>query len=139
MNEQNLNPSMYGYELNTTIPVPAEVFQGMRNALDYLLGKESDERFPDLYKYVNKDTGAEVKKVTEKNKDSVIKVVDIERTLSPRESVVHRTPQGVETLRLKVKLEEVHMKMIELGVAKTQEQFDALSKEAENTEMKVVE
>lgn len=140
MNEQNFNPDMYGYEKTAMIPVPAEVFQGLRTALNYLLKKESEERYPDLYKYVDKVTGAEVKRVTEKNKDSVVKVVDVERTLTPREPVISRTVEGIETLRLKLKLEEVHMSMIENGIAKTQEQFEAENKTAdESKEMKVVE
>lgn len=139
MNEQILDPNAYGYEQSTMIPVPAEVFQGMRNALDYLLKKESDERYPDLYKYVDKVSGAEVKRVTEKNKDNVIKIVDVERTLAQREPVVNRTIEGIETLRLKLKLEGVHMDMIKTGIAKTQEQFDALSKQAESPKMEVVE
>lgn len=127
MTENQKNPNEFGYSSTDTIPTPAEQFVAVRNALDFYLEKETKVFYPEKYKYINKDTGAVIKKVTEKNADVVLKVVDIEATLNST-PVIYRSKEGLDILRLKLKSEQLHLSMIDNGTAKHVSYYEELQR-----------
>lgn len=117
MEQNEKNPNEYGYVGNETVEMEAGKFMGMKGLVDFALAKETKEYFPEKYKYVNKDTGATIKTVTEKNKHLAVKIMDVEATLNSA-PVVFRTREGIEMLRVRMMAEGVHVDMIDKGVAK---------------------
>ncbi len=127
MTENQKNPQEYGYVGDEQITMTAQQFAEMKNALDFFLEKETKLYYPELYKYINKNTGEEIKKVTEKNADVAMKVVNVEGTLQATPKIF-RTREGVDLLKLKLVTEQIHISMINTGVAKHKSYFEGLNK-----------
>lgn len=123
MEQNEKNPNEYGYVGNETVEMEAGKFMGMKGLVDFALAKETKKYFPEKYKYVNKDTGATIKTVTEKNKHLAVKIVDVEATLNSA-PVIFRTEEGIEMLRVRMMAEGVHVDMIDKGVAKHKSFFE---------------
>ena len=123
MNQNQKNPNEYGYMGDEVITMTAQEFAEMKGAIDFFLEKETKFDFPELYKYVNRDTGELIKTVTEKNKDVAVKVVDVEGTLNAKPRV-YRTQEGINLLKVKLLTEKIHMNMVESGVAKHKSFFE---------------
>jgi hypothetical protein len=126
MDENQIDPNSYGYEQTDVVSVPAELFQRVRTVLDFFLSKETQELYADNYKFVDKTTGKEV----EKPNENTTKIVDIQKTLSPKDARVYRSREGIEILRLKLMTEEVHLEMIKSGIAKHLSHFEPKKAEA---------
>lgn len=127
MDVNQINPDEFVYSQETKVEISAELFQRLREVLNYALTKETQNLYADNYKYVDKNSGAEIKKITEKNKDNAVKIVDVDKVLSPKEALVYRTREGVEVLRLKLMTEEVHMSNIQSGLSKHKSYYENLA------------
>lgn len=116
MSQKN-NPSEFGYLGNEEIVITANELVTLIQATEFFLDKETEKKIPFKFKHVNRETGAEISKVTEKNKHLALKIVDIQKTLDS-DKVLSLTPDGVELLKVKMMLEGIHVANIDKGVAK---------------------
>lgn len=131
MKQNEKNPAEYGYVGNEVITMEASKFMRMQGMIAFALEKETKEYFPEKYKYVNKETGAVVKTVTEKNKHLAVKILDVEATLAST-PVIFRTREGVEMLKVRLLTEGVHVDMIDKGIAKHKSFFENFVDESPN-------
>jgi len=127
MKQNEKNPAEYGYVGNEEITMDASKFMRIGSAIDFALSKETKEYFPEKYKYVNRDTGATIKTVTEKNKHLAVKILDVDSTLASTPTIF-RTREGIEILKVKILSEGIHIDMIDKGVAKHKSFFESMVK-----------
>lgn len=126
MKQNEKNPVEYGYVGNEEVTMIASQFMRMKTLIDFALDKETREYYPEKYKYVNRETGATIKTVTEKNKHLAVKILDIDATLGST-PVIFRTKEGIEMLKVRLISESVHIDMIDKGVAKHKSYFENAS------------
>lgn len=116
MNENVKNPQEYGYVGDEMISVPVKEYWKLKELVDATLMEETKHYFDEKYMYVNPE-GQKVEKLTEKNKATSRRIVNIEATLTSDARIL-RTPKGLDMLELKLALNKIHLDMIESGVAK---------------------
>lgn len=110
------NPSEYGYRPDQKIEIQGQVLENIFSFMEQVLEMETKVYYPEKYMYVDKETSKEIKKVTAKNKDKAIKVVDPKGTLTAKPTI-YRTQTGIAMLRFKNYMAELHYKNVEDGVA----------------------
>jgi hypothetical protein len=116
MSESVKNPAEYGYLGDEIISVPVKEYWKLKELVDATLMEETKQYFEEKYMWVSPD-GQKVEKLTEKNKPTSKRIVNVEGTLNSDAKIL-RTPKGLDMLALKLSLNQVHLNMIEAGVAK---------------------
>lgn len=122
MKDQLKDPKEYGYSGDEVISMTARDFLAIKQVLNNSLQRETKVLFPEKYKYVNRENGEDIKKVTDKNKHLAMKIVDVDAT---RMSTPHisRTPEGMDLLEAELIMTRIHVNMVDSGVAKHQSTF----------------
>lgn len=115
--KKDFNPSEYDYLGDESITINAGLFKELRSTVRYFLQKNTKAYFPQKYKYINTETGKEIKKLTDKNRDKARLIVDIEATKNSKPTI-YRTEEGQSLLYLDEYMESIHFKNVEDGVAK---------------------
>lgn len=116
------NPKEYGYEPQANTQIEGVLLLQTIQIINNLLEEETQERFPFLYKYVNKDTDKVVKnpKPQDLQSGKVIKMFDWDKTIfdDDREPRYELTAKGRNLARLKYFLESIHLRDMEEGLSK---------------------
>ena len=115
--KKDFNPSEYDYLGDEQITINAGLYKELRSTVRYFLQKNTKPYFPQKYKYINTETGKEIKKLTDKNRGTARLVVDIEGTKNSKPTI-YRTEEGQSLLYLDEYMESIHFKNIEEGIAK---------------------
>ena len=115
--KKDFNPSEYDYLGDEQITINAGLYKELRSTVRYFLQKNTKPYFPQKYKYINTETGKEIKKLTDKNRGNARLVVDIEGTKNSKPTI-YRTEEGQSLLYLDEYMESIHFKNVEDGVAK---------------------
>jgi len=115
--KKDFNPSEYDYLGDEQITINAGLYKELRSTVRYFLQKNTKPYFPQKYKYIHTETGKDIKKLTDKNRDKARLVVDIEGTKNSKPTI-YRTEEGQSLLYLDEYMESIHFKNIEEGIAK---------------------
>lgn len=115
--QEKVNYEEYGYLGNEMISISAQNYFKLKEIVDQELSKNTTHSFPEKYMFVDKVTGKVVKKVTDANRDSVQKIVDVDNTMKATPSI-SRTPLGMQLLEIKFEMNQIHKNMVDSGVAK---------------------
>lgn len=137
--KKEVNYGEYGYIGTEIIPIQVQDYFKLKELVDEYLLDETKPYFEEKYMYVDVNTGAKVEKLTEKNKTTSKKIVNIDATMNSTPKIF-RTPRGMKLLEMKFMMNEIHKKMVDTGVAShiptLQAQQDApLGETAEGTEI----
>lgn len=124
MSEEVKNPGEYGYDGTEELTISPKELMSLKGAIEYALNKETTVAYPEKYVYIDTETGKNVKNVSEKNKQKVKKVADIQKTLHA-EPTITRTAEGIQLLRVKLLIDEIHMRHVDAGVAKHHSELEA--------------
>lgn len=118
MNENEKNPMEYGYmgDETVTLKMTGAEFMKVKQVIDFYLSEETKPMYPEKYKYIHKETGAPIAKLTDKNRDVAMKVVDINSTLASN-PVIYRTAAGLNLIDLQMLWGKLHMQNVENGSA----------------------
>ena len=115
--EENVNYEEYGYVGGEIISIPVEEYFKLKEIVDQELAKNTNHTFPEKYVYVDNVSGKVVKKVTDANRDSVRKIVDVDATMSATPTI-SRNALGMQFLEMKLTMNKIHRDMVNSGVAK---------------------
>lgn len=112
------NPNEFVYEPGVNVELPGEFFAYIMRYIGGVVDTNSKSYFTDRFKFVNPETGKEIKKPKQEDIESgkVIKVTDIEGTLQS-EPKFYRTRTAVEGIHMLNIMNGFHMKNIEEGKA----------------------
>lgn len=99
-----------------TVEIPVGLFESFRQAVDVAIENETEVFFTDKFKLVNKETGKEVSKRTKQNSDKLVQVIDIDKTMESQGEQKY-TRLGQYFRGIKIKIERLHFKNIEKGLA----------------------
>lgn len=128
---KEVNYTEYGYIGGEIIQVPVEEYFKLKELVDETLIEETKALMPEKYEWIDQATGKKIDKLTDKNKSTAQKIVNIEATLTTTPTI-YRTPKGVKLLEIKLAMNQIHKNMVDSGVAKhiptLQAQQDAIGK-----------
>lgn len=124
MSDKKQNPSEFGYVGNEKIEITSNEFTTIVQMVDYFLDKETEKKVPFKFKHINAETGADIGKLTDKNKLQALKIIDVDKTINSPQ-VLSLSPDGVQLLKLKMQLEGIHLSNIDSGVAKHRDELKA--------------
>ena len=118
MTEKTKNPNNFVYEQGVNVEIPGEFFSYLMRYVGGIIDENSKSYYTDRFKFVNTESGKEVKKPKQEDIDSgkVVKVTDIESTLSS-EPKFYRNRTALEGIHILNIMNGYHMVNIEEGKA----------------------
>lgn len=113
---QNLHEFIY--EQGTKVEIDGELLTRIIALSNKVVDEHTDVVFTDRYKFVNTESGKDVKKPKQEDIDSgkVAKVVDLQNTLNS-EPKMNRDALALEFIKLVLTLNGEHLKAVEDGKA----------------------
>ena len=125
MNKQK-NPYQFTYSGDETITMNGAQFKALLDATRQALNHSVTESYPYKFRYIDKD-GKQVNKPTSRQIDSgeARKILDVEKTLNSEPHLSY-SPAGRDLLFAVTLLEDVHISMVDSGVAKSYEDLQKL-------------
>lgn len=131
MTENQKNPSEYGYKGDEQITVNARFFKIAWNIVHAQLEEETKLYYPEKYKFVDKETGKDIKKVTKANQHKAVEIVDVEATVNSKPRL-YRTEKGQALLKVNNEFAQIHFKNVQDGIAKHHSELEPNQKEQDN-------
>ena len=140
MAENIKNPNNYVYEQGVNVEIPGEFFSYLMRYIGGVIDENSKSYFTDRFKFVNTESGKEVKKPKQEDIDSgkVVKVTDIENTLSS-EPKFYRNRTALEGIHILNIMNGYHMVNIEEGKATSIDEIRKKLEEEEKQELETPE
>lgn len=134
MAENIKNPNNFVYEQGVNVEIPGEFFSYLMRYVGGVIDENSKSYYTDRFKFVNRESGKEVKKPKQEDIDSgkVVKVTDIESTLGS-EAKFYRNGTALEGIHILNIMNGYHMVNIEEGKATS---IDEIRKKMEQEQQK---
>lgn len=134
MAENTKNPNNFVYEQGVNVEIPGEFFSYLMRYVGGVIDENSKSYYTDRFKFVNTESGKEVKKPKQEDIDSgkVVKVTDIESTLGS-EAKFYRNRTALEGIHILNIMNGYHMVNIEEGKATS---IDEIRKKMEQSQEK---
>src|SRR5690606_19405236 len=132
MAENIKNPNNFIYEQGVNVEIPGEFFSYLMRYVGRVIDENSKTYHTDRFKFVNAESGKEVKKPKQEDIDSgkVVKVTDIEATLSS-EPKFYRNRTALEGIHILNIMNGYHMINIEEGKATSIDEIRKKMEEAQ--------
>lgn len=132
MSENIKNPNDFIYENGVNVEIPGEFFSYLMRYVGGVIDENSKSYHTDRFKFVNAESGKEVKKPKQEDIDSgkVVKVTDIEATLNS-EAKFYRNRAALEGIHILNIMNGYHMANIEEGKATS---IDEIRKKMEHSQ-----
>lgn len=140
MAENIKNPNNFIYEQGVNVEIPGEFFSYLMRYVGRVIDENSKAYHTDRFKFVNAESGKEVKKPKQEDIDSgkVVKVTDIEGTLSS-EPKFYRNRTALEGIHILNIMNGYHMINIEEGKATSIDEIRKKMEEAQQESEPVLE